>query len=123
MNTPYGLKVARSTNNKFHAKKTEYDNRLYDSKNEAVFARHLDVLRLAKDPQDRVVEVIPQFKFYFYVKDKKIFTYICDFKVKTADGLWKYYDVKGFKKGSAYQVFNIKRKCIEAQENILINEA
>ncbi len=120
---PYGLNITSKTNNKFGAKKTEYAGKVYDSTSEAVFARHLDVLRLAKDRKERVIQIIPQFPFHFFVRNKKIFTYICDFKVQYADKSWKYYDVKGYKKGAAYQIFNIKRKCIEAQENILIIEA
>ncbi len=122
MITPYNLKVATQSNNKFGALKTEYDGIMYDSKKEAEFARTLHRCRLAKDPKERVKMVVPQFKFDFYVKDKKVFTYICDFKVQYADGSWKYYDVKGLKKGSAYQIFSIKKKCIEAQENIVIIE-
>ena len=122
MITPYGLKVASSTNNKFGAKKTEYDGIMYDSRKEAEFARTLHRCGLAKNAKDRVIFVLPQFKFDFYVKDKKIFTYICDFKVQYADGSWKYFDVKGYKKGAAYNIFIIKKKCIEAQENIVILE-
>lgn len=123
MHTPYGLKIADSTNNKFGAKKTEYANEIYDSKAEAVFARHLDVLKLAKDPKERVIYVQRQVKYPFYVKDKKIFDYILDFKVIYYDGSVKYFDVKGYKKGAAYQLFLIKKKCIEAQEGIVIIEA
>ncbi len=123
MNHPYGLKIANTTNNKFSAKKTEYDGIMYDSKSEAVFARHLDQCRLAKDPKERVVEVFPQVKFLFVLNGKNIFTYILDFKVAYADKTIKYFDVKGYKKGAAYNVFRIKKKCIEAQYDIAIIEA
>ncbi len=119
----YGITVAHKTNNKFGAKKSEYNGVIYDSTKEAVFARHLDVLHVAKDPKERVVHVIRQYKFDFHVKGINIFTYICDFKVAYMDGTHKYFDVKGYKKGAAYNIFVIKKKCIEAQYNIVINEA
>jgi hypothetical protein len=57
-----------------------------------------------------------------YIKGKHVFTYIVDFKVSTASGEWKYYDVKGMKSGSAYAMFRLKKKCVEAQEGIEIIE-
>ncbi len=122
MHTPYGLKIATKTNNKFGAKKTEYDGIVYDSTAEAVFARNLDRLRLAHDPKEKVIAVERQCHFIFYISGKKIFTYILDFKVFYSDGSVKYFDVKGYKKGAAYQVFSIKKKCIEAQYNVSIVE-
>ncbi len=123
MITPYGLKIARSTNNKFGAKKTEYNGQMYDSTAEAVFARTLDRLRLASESRERVIEVETQVKFDFHVNGEKMFTYILDFKVTYANGAIKYFDVKGLKKGAAYDLFRIKSKCISAQHGIIIEEA
>lgn len=119
---PYGLTIVRSTNNKFGAKKTEYDGVLYDSKAEAVFARNLDLLRIAHKPEERVVTVERQVPFDFTHKGKKIFKYILDFKVFYGDGTYKHFDVKGYKKGAAYSLFSIKKKCIEAEYGIEILE-
>lgn len=87
---------SRFRKNKYHAKKTEYNGAIYDSKKEALFARKLDLLRKALNPKDRVVEVERQPKFELLPAPNKI-TYRPDFKVKYADGRIVYYEVKGIK--------------------------
>ncbi len=106
--------------NKFGAKKTEYNGKVYASRKESEFARHLEYLKHAHDPKERVVVVIDQFPMPVYIKHKHVFTYICDFKVQFSDGRWEYIDVKGMKKGSAWAIFRIKQKCVEAEYGIEI---
>jgi protein associated with RNAse G/E len=106
--------------NKFNAKKTEYNGHLYDSKKEAGYAKKLDVMRRASG-FDKVLDVERQVPFRCEVNGKLICTYKLDFKVTYEDRI-EYIDVKGYKKGSSYQIFRIKKKLVEALFNIEITE-
>ena len=50
---------------KYHAVRTSYGGRLYDSKLEARFAQILDIARCAEDPAQRVVWVAEKVPFCF----------------------------------------------------------
>jgi len=108
--------------NKFNAKKTEYNGEVYDSKKEASYAHLLDILKRSKDPKDKVVSYRRQVPFVAVVNGKKICTYILDFIVWYADERLEHIDVKGMKSGSAYQMFRLKKKLIEALFSIEILE-
>lgn len=97
-------------NNKYGAIKTEYNGRMFDSKKEAGYAETLDMLRKAKDPKDRVVDIEYQPKFPCVINDKKVCTYIADFRVKYADGREEVVDVKGKKTA----IYSLKKKLVEA---------
>lgn len=108
--------------NKFNAKKTIINGITFDSKKEAVYYQGLLYLRAAKDEADRVVSIELQPRFNIIVNDQKIGYYKADFSVKYANGQTKIIDVKGLKKGSAYQIFKLKKKLVEAIYNIEIIE-
>ncbi len=108
--------------NKYNAKKTLYNGRLYDSRKEAKYAEQLDTQRFAKNESDRVVRVQYQPKFSHTVNGTHCFNYVADFKVGYSDGSERVFDVKGYKKGQAYALFRLKKKCVEAQYGIEITE-
>lgn len=108
--------------NKYNAKKTEYNGRMFDSKKEADFAKHLQYLRHARKQEERVVVIEYQIPFPVYVKNQYVFTYIADFRVRYADKHETVFDVKGTKVGAAYAMFRLKKKCVEAFYHIIIEE-
>lgn len=104
--------------------KSEYNGRKYDSKKEAEFAMSLDFSKKAVKDSDRVIEWTPQVPFQVILNGVKICKYIADFKVKYADGREVIYDVKPFdvrsNKFRGTDVFNLKKKLVEAQFGIEI---
>lgn len=115
-------KIVTASNNKYGAKKTEYNGRTFDSKKEAEYAGELDLMRKAAGESDRVVDVEYQIPYVLEVKDQKIGKYILDFKVTYADGRIEHVDVKGLRKGAAYQMFRWKAKHMKAQYGIEVIE-
>ncbi len=77
--------------NKFNAKKTKYNGRLYHSKLEAEYAKKLDWRLKAKD----IKAVVPQYKISIDVKGSHITNYLMDFKVVTLDDSIEMHEVKG----------------------------
>ena len=108
--------------NKFGAVKKMYNGILYDSTAEAHYARKLDILQRAKDPKDRVLEWERQVPFPIVINGIKVCTLKLDFVVPYADGRIEYPDVKGYKKGCAYQHWRTKKKLVEAVYGIQIIE-
>ena len=106
--------------NKYNARKTEYNGMLFDSKKEADYCRQLDLLKKATG-KDQVVSYQRQIPFKCMVGGKTITTYKLDFLVQYADRT-EYIDVKGCKKGCAYQLFKLKKKLVEAIYGIRIDE-
>lgn len=98
--------------NKFNAKKTEYNGDIYDSKKEADYARKLDLQGVKYDKQVR---------FDIIINGKKCGFYKLDFRVYYPDRT-EHIDIKGLRYGSAYQIFRLKKKIIEALYNIQIIE-
>lgn len=116
------LKAPIKKGNKYHAQKTQYNGFMYDSKKEATFARVLDSMRKSVNKSDRVLTWGRQIPYEFMLQDKLIFTYYLDFLVIYSDGRKEYIDVKGYKKGCAYQMFRLKKKIIETEYGITIKE-
>lgn len=108
--------------NKFHATRIEIGGEVFDSKKEYRYFVELDLCRKAKEDKDRVVDIKRQVRYDIVVNEIKIAFYKLDFLVKYADGRVRYIDIKGLKKGSAYQVFRLKKKLVEAIYGILIEE-
>lgn len=104
--------------NKFGAQKTEYNGRVFDSKKEARRAFELEAMRRAGE----IKKIEYQPKYEIVVNGKKIGNYFADFRITYADGHVEIEDVKGLKKGSAYSVFRIKKKLVEALYNVKIVE-
>lgn len=108
--------------NKFGAKKTEVDGIVFDSKKEANYYSQLLLQKNAKDEVDRVLSIEIQPRFDIIVNEQKIGFYKADFRVRYEFGRNEIIDVKGLKKGSAYQLFRLKKKIVEALYNIEIIE-
>ena len=108
--------------NKFNAKKCEYKGIKFDSLKERDYYIQLELQKKATDHKDRVVDIELQPIFDVIVNNKKICKYKADFVVIYADLRIEYIDVKGLKKGSAYQLFKLKKKLVEALYNIEIIE-
>lgn len=109
--------------NKFGAKKTIIGDLKFDSKKEADYYVRLVMQKKAKDENERVIEIELQPRYDIIVNDVNIGFYKADFKVKYATGKVQVVDVKGLKQGSAYQLFRLKKKLVEALYNIRIIEA
>lgn len=77
--------------NKFNAKKTQYNGRYYDSILEANYAEQLDWLIKAGE----IKEVIPQYKISIDVEGVHIANYYMDFKVILIDNSIEMHEVKG----------------------------
>lgn len=92
--------------NKFGAKKTEYNGKLYDSKLEAKYALELDLRLRAKD----IRSWEGQIPFQFVVNGEKICKHIVDFKITHNDGSIEYVETKGRKTRD----WVIKRKLLNA---------
>jgi len=108
--------------NKFKAKKTIIGDLKFDSRKEADYYCLLEFQKKAKNEADRVVEIELQPRFDMIVNGIDCGFYKADFKVKYANGKTKIIDVKGLKQGSAYQLFRLKKKIIEAIYKIEIIE-
>lgn len=106
--------------NKFNAKKTIVDNITFDSKKEANYYKRLCLLKKATRI-DKVLNIELQPRYDIIVNKIKIGFYKADFKV-TYPNRVEIVDVKGLKKGSAYQLFRLKKKLVEALYNIKIIE-
>lgn len=125
-----GLKIIDPTNNivvyeekkpkrsKYMAKKTEYNGEIYDSQKEANHARKL----YTKLERKEYKKVERQVKIPIEILGHHICNYICDFVVTGLNGQKTYEDVKGYKKGQAYQMFSLKKKLVKAIYDIDIVE-
>lgn len=116
-----GWQNKKSGTNKFGAQKTEYNGNKYDSKSESLYALTLDIKRKADDPDQKVLKVERQVLYEVVVESVLICKYYLDFRVTYHDRI-ECIDVKGYKKGAAYQVFRIKKKLVEAIYGIKILE-
>ncbi len=108
--------------NKFNAKKIIIGGFLFDSKKEGLYYYQLLLLKKAEKESERVVKIELQPRYDIVVNKKKIGFYKADFKTTYADKRIEIVDVKGLKKGSAYQLFRLKKKLVEALYNIEIIE-
>jgi hypothetical protein len=108
--------------NKYKAIKSEYNGQVFHSKKEKNYAVRLDLLKKSSKESERVLDYKTQVPFKVEVKEKKICTYILDFVVNYVDGRTEYVDVKGYKKGTAYSMFRVKKKLVEAIYGITIIE-
>ena len=88
---------------KYHARKTEYNGYLYDSKKEAEFAEKLDLSGLHAGTVLYYLSQVP-----FRLPGRVV--YRADFQVFYSDGSVHYYDVKGFDTPMSL----LKRKQVEA---------
>lgn len=115
-----GKNITKKVKNKYKAQKTDYRGHTYDSKKEAEYAKGLDLAMSSKHP-DAPLNWERQIRMPVKINDKHICYYILDFKVTYRDRV-EYIDVKGYKKGCAYQMFKLKKKLVEAYHGIEIKE-
>jgi hypothetical protein len=108
--------------NKYKAIKSTYNGQTFHSKKEKNYAVKLDLLKKSFRESERVLDYKTQVKFPVEVMGNKICTYILDFVVTYVDGRTEYVDVKGYKGGTAYSIFRIKKKLVEALYSITIIE-
>lgn len=105
--------------NKFGAKRVFYDGIWFASIKEKEYYKLLKYRRMGGEISD--IELQP--KFDHMVNNKKVFTYIADFAFTESETNERVIvDVKGLTKGSAYQLFKVKKKCIEAEYGVKIEE-
>lgn len=103
--------------NKYRNIKTNYNGILYDSKAEAHRAMELNVLEQA----GIITNLERQPRFPIIINEVKVFTYIADFKyLDTRTGKEVVEDVKGMRSGAAWNMFSLKKKCVEAYYKIEI---
>ena len=88
------------------------------SKKEADYASLLDSLQRAKEPKERVVSYETQVPFQIEINNIKICKYLADFRVLYKDGHIEIVDVKGFRT----DIYRLKKKLVEAQYGIIIQE-
>lgn len=98
--------LAGTGGNKYGARKTEYNGRLYHSKREAVYAMELDLRLHAKE----LISWEPQVTIRLDVNGHHICNYIVDFKLYYTDGRIELVEVKGAKTA----VYNLKAKLLTA---------
>lgn len=125
----YGIPVypsLRNKGNKFRAQKTVINGITFDSKKEA--ERYFDLCMLEKAGEIKDLrrqveyELIPAHVKSNGKKEQKC-TYVADFTyINNKTGGFVVEDVKGLKKGAAYQVFVIKRKLMLDRYGIEIKE-
>ena len=111
--------------NKFFAKKIKLNNEIFDSKKE--FNRYCELKMLLK--AGRISNLERQKKYLLIetqikkdgTKERPLY-YIADFFYFDSKGLQVVEDVKGLKKGAAYQLYVIKRKLMLLKYGIEIKE-
>jgi hypothetical protein len=108
--------------NKYGAKAVVYNGHKYHSTKEANYAQTLDILKSSKDPAERVLKHDRQVTFSLDIKGIHICKYILDFIVYYTDGRIEFIDVKGYKKGTAYQLFKLKKHLMKAIHDIDVLE-
>lgn len=94
------------------------NGKVYMSKLEMNYRKHLGMLRGATLPKEKVIKIDEQVPFEIVVNGKKICTYFLDFKVIYGDLRIEYVDVKGVKT----DIYRLKKKLVEACYPINIRE-
>lgn len=109
--------ITTKRGNKFRAKKCKIDGITFDSLKEGRFYNDLKL----KKKLGLIESFDCHVRIPAVINGKVCFTYVADFEV-VENGVCKYYDVKGLKKGSAYAHFRTKKAVIEALHRIEIIE-
>ena len=95
-----------------------YNDKIYDSKLEMNYRKHLDLLTKATKESERVVEINEQVPYDCFVNNKKICSYRADFEVEYQDGRIVVVDCKGMKT----PMYRLKKKLVEALFDVEIVE-
>lgn len=108
-------KVIGQTNegktNKYGAKKTEFDGKLYDSKFEASVAMELETRKIAGDIKDYDKQY--RIEARAYTEDGKLAfveKHKVDFRIHHNDGSFELYEAKGVETDN----YKFKKKCLES---------
>ena len=91
--------------NKYGAKSTIYDGKVYDSKKEAAYAAELDLRLRAAD----ILRWERQVRLDLKIDGRHICNYYIDFVITHNDGSKEYIEIKGFKT----EVWRLKWKMTE----------
>ncbi len=106
---------------KYHNRKVEIDGIVFDSMKEAQRYAELQILQRAGKIRDLSMQV--EFELIPKQAGERACKYKADFVYHMADtGKMVVEDVKGCKKGAAYQLFSIKRKLMLWRHGIKIVE-
>jgi len=112
--TPNSLTSPSKKPSKYRAKKVELDGLVFDSKKEAARYAHLKILQRGGEISD--LQIHPRYELK--VKGQLICRYIADFSYIPKDAKGPHQrvveDVKGMKKGGAWDIFRIKAKLMKA---------
>lgn len=105
--------------NKYNAKKVIVDNLKFDSKRESNRYLYLKMLQqqglITNLELQKVFEILPGNDKFSRITYKADFVYI-------QDGETVVEDAKGYRKGTAYYLFTIKRKMLYASHGLVIKE-
>ena len=108
--------------NKFNARKITCSDGVFDSVKEYKFFLQLKAQMKAAVHEFRVRSIERQVRYDIAIAGKKIAFYKLDYLVTYANKRKRYFDVKGCRTGAAYQLFKLKKKCVEAIYGIEIEE-
>ena len=108
--------------NKFNAKRTTYNGISFHSKKEAEYCAFLDLQKNAVDPSMKVIGYERQVRYDLTVNGVHICFYDLDFMVIYEDQHLEHLDVKGYKSGSSYALFKLKKQLMKAIYNIDVKE-
>lgn len=107
--------------NKYNAKKAEIDGITFDSKKEA--RRYAELKLLLRGGEIRDLRLQVEYELIPKQAGERACNYIADFvyqDVRTGETVVE--DVKGYKKGAAYNIFAIKRKLMLWRYGIKVQE-
>lgn len=107
----------KKPSNKFGAIKTVVDGITFDSRHEAEVYTNLRI----QQSLGQISNLQTQVPIQVEVHGVHAFTYLADFSF-IRDGVKHYQDAKGYRKGSAYQLFKLKQKVIAAAIGITVEE-
>lgn len=108
--------------NKFNARKVTCSDGVFDSIKEYKFFLQLKAQMKAANPDFKVVSIERQVRYDIEIAGQKIGFYKLDYLATYANGKKRYFDVKGCRTGSAYQLFKLKKKIVQAIYVIEIEE-
>lgn len=111
--------VKHPVKSKYKAKPVIINGKRYASTKEGKYALELST----RERFGEVSQIQEQVTFSIEINEIHCFNYILDFSFYDhIKQTWRYVDVKGYKAGAAYQMFKLKKKCVEAKFNIIIEE-
>lgn len=113
---------AKPKKNKYGAVKVETGGQTFDSTKEAKYAQQLEMQKLlpASD-KDKVLSYKTQLTYSLDIAGVHICKYILDFEVEYANRV-EHVDVKGYKAGTVYRLFKVKKHLMLALHNINVIE-